>query len=212
MKQWKKFYLAAWVIILVMFFVFLFASFVGAKKIYIKGINFMLPNPGAYELYRIDDTMAVEITKDGFLSVIGYEETKGLEALAGKYRVNGEEIFMVSADFQMGDFIYTNFPQSKTTIVNIKTGERLGKASEESDSYIDIGDLTEYQKRNLTADDKYHLTETQVKKQFEKLNTFHEGIYTIILAFLLITFIMIVIGISLIFGSVISNNRMKNQN
>lgn len=204
MKKWKRFYMAAWIIIIVMFLVFLFASLVGVNRIYIKGINFILPNKGAYELYKIDDTMAVEITNDGFISVVGYEKTKGLESLAGRYRVNGEEIFMVTADYKKGDYIYSNYPQGKTSIVNAKTGEWVGKAAEESDAVIDIGTLKEYQDRNLVADEKYRLTKIMVQAQFEKLNTFHEGRYTLLLSFLIIIFIMCILGIP------IAVNALKN--
>lgn len=207
MGKWVRIYKASWLIVIVLFIVFMIAYQLGAKKIYIRGINFQMPVGGSYQLYKINDSLAIQVTKDGFQSVLEYEKTKGLETLAGKYRVNGERVFMVTADYMKGDYIYSSFPQGNTTIVNIQTGEVVGKAAEEGVIISDIGELPEYKSRNLTAEEGYLLKIDKIKSNFDELSTFQEGIYTIILAFMLIVIIMLLLGIPILLKRVVNINK-----
>lgn len=197
MKNYKKYYFACWGFLLMLLVAFLLAKGLGAKGMKINGVHFNLPNQHTYYLYKINDHIAFEIPKDkSYVSIIGYEKTTGLYALAGEYRHNGDKIFMPTTEYMLGDYVYTKYPTVKTTIVNIKTGEVFGKQVE--DASVDGSLPPKYKELDLKFEDKYTITPDKVVNSFQKLNTFDENIFIILVAFVVVFIIMLIAGIPIV--------------
>lgn len=204
MKDYKKYYFVLWGFLLLMLMAFLVANKLGAKEMKINRIHVNLPNQHRYYLYKINDSMAFEIPEDkSYISIIGYEKTTGLYALAGEYRHNGDKIFMPTTEYKLGDYLYTRYPTSKTTIVNIKTGEVFGKQAE--DISIDNNIPQKYEELGLKFKDKYAITPNEVINNFQELNTYDENIFIIVMAFTLVFIIMLFAGIPIVVNRIKGN-------
>lgn len=197
MKNYKKYYFVLWGFLLIIFMAFLVGNKLGAKGMKINRVHVSLPNQHRYYLYKINDSMAFEIPEDkSYVSIIGYEKTTGLYALAGEYRHNGDTIFMPTTEYKLEDYLYTRYPTSKTTIVNIKTGEVFGKQAE--DISIDNNIPQKYEELGLKFEDKYAITPNDVINNFQELNTYDENIFIIVMAFALVFTIMLFAGIPIV--------------
>lgn len=197
MKNYKKYYFTCFGLVLILFVAFLLAKALGAKEMRINGIHFSLPNQHRYYLYKINDNIAFEIPEDkSYVSVIGYERTTGLYALAGDYRHNGDKVFMPTAEYMLGDYLYTKYPTLKTTIVNIKTGEVFGKQAE--DISVDNSLPHKYKELGLKFEDKYLITPNKIAESYQKLNTYDENIFIIFAAFTIIFITMLLAGIPIV--------------
>lgn len=199
MKKYKTFYISALFITVVLFGLYLTAFYTGAGAIKFMGARIDIHNNGSYQLYKINDTLAVYIDKTGtIIEIMSYGKTSRLYTIAGEYDLNGGDIFMVSADYQKGDYIYTAYTDGPTTIVNIKTGETVGRLTENNGEPVDPGTLEDYRKRGLVFDEKYRLTKEMVISQFEKLNTFNDNLFKILIAFLFVFGVFILAGLAMV--------------
>lgn len=204
MKNYKKYYFVCWGFILIILIAFLVGNKLGAKEMKINRVHVNLPNQHRYYLYKINDSMAFEIPEDkSYVSIIGYEKTTGLYALAGEYRHNNDTIFMPTTEYKLGDYLYTRYPTSKTTIVNIKTGEAFGKQAE--DISIDNNIPQKYEELGLKFEDKYAIAQNEVIKNFQELNTYDENIFIIVMAFALVFAIMALAGIPIVVNKIKGN-------
>lgn len=204
MKNYKKYYFVCWGFLFIILIAFLLANKIGAKEMKINQLHINLPNQHRYYLYKINDNMAFEIPEDkSYVSIIGYEKTTGLYALAGEYRHNSETIFMPTTEYKLGDYLYTRYPNAKTTIVNINTGEVFGKLEE--DINIDNNIPKKYEELGLKFEDKYTIVPNEVIKDFQELNTYDENIFIIVMAFVLVFGIMVLAGIPIIVNKIKGN-------
>lgn len=204
MKNYKKYYFVLWGFLLLILMAFLVGNKLGAKEMKINRVHVNLPNQHRYYLYKINDSMAFEIPEDkSYISIIGYEKTTGLYALAGEYRHNGETIFMPTTEYKFGDYLYTRYPTTKTTIVNMKTGEVFWKQIE--DTTVNNSIPPKYEELGLKIEDKYTITPNDVINNFQELNTYDENIFIIVMAFALVFVIMVLAGIPIIVNKIKGN-------
>lgn len=159
-----------------------------------------------YQLYKINDSLAFEIGK-GYISLVSYQKTSGIYALAGDYEHapnEGKNIFMAAADYLKDDYIYSTFPMGKTTIVNLKSSEIIGKLVDKDSlndpdfRLIDASQLPEYRQRALVFDDRYKLTPEKIKASYPILNTYNERIFIVEMAFFCVFILLLMAGIPIV--------------
>jgi hypothetical protein len=110
---------------------------------------------------------------------------------------------MPTTEYKFGDYLYTRYPISKTTIVNIKTGEVFGKQAE--DIGIDNNIPQKYEELGLKFEDKYAITPNDVINNFQELNTYDENTFIIVMAFALVFTIMLFAGIPIVMNRIKGN-------
>lgn len=206
MQNYKQAYLMIWILVLVLFGASLRAVNAGGDSIRFMGAKLNLASGSTYQLYKVTDTLAFELGRQQ-LSLVSYEKTSGLYSLAGDYQHAAVDaagsVFLISADYLKDDYIYTSYPIGRTSVVNIKTGEKLGplvKPSSSSAEYkpVDVGQLPEYRQRGLVLDESYKITPDQVKANYLPLNTYSEKLFMVQAAFGLIFTLLTLGGIPLV--------------
>lgn len=202
MQKYTQIYILSWLIVLVLFASSLGAVNSGSGAIRFMGVKMTLANSSTYQLYKVTDNLAFEIGSQS-VSLVSYEKTSGLYSLAGEYQHAAADaagsVFMVSADYLKDDYIYTSYPL-RTSIVNFKTGEKVGpllKSSSGSTGYnpLDAGQLPEYRQRGLVLDEQYKITPDKIKANYKPLNTYNENLFTVQMAFGLIFLVLTLGGI-----------------
>lgn len=201
MQKYTQAYITSWLIVLVLFGTSLRTVNDGGDSIRFMGARLNLAGGSTYQLYKVTDNLAFEIGRQQ-VSLVSYEKTSGLYSLAGEYQhmavdVDGS-VFIVSADYLKDDYIYTSYPIGRTSLVNIKTGEKVGplvKHSSGSADYkpVDAGQLPEYRQRGLVLDEQYKITPDKIKANYTPLNTYNENLFIVQAAFGLI-FILLTLG------------------
>lgn len=206
MNAYTRLYIQAWVVVMVLFVVFMAAFASGKGSLRFIGSTIHLNQYTTYRLYKINESLAFEIG-NGHVSLVNYETTSGLYGIAGDYQHapnEGTNIFMVSADYRKDDYVYSTYPMGKTTIVNLKTGEVVGKLVEANPitdldfAPVDASQLPAYRQRGLVFDDQYKLTIEKIIAQYEQLNTYDENLFVVEMAFICVFVILIFFGIPIL--------------
>lgn len=206
MKKYVQAYVMCWLIVLVLFGASLRAANSGGDTIRFMGARLNLAGGSTYQLYKVTDTLAFEIGRQQ-MSLVSYEKTSGLYSLAGEYQHTAVDaagsVFIVSADYLKDDYIYTSYPIGRTSLVNLKTGEKLGpliKPSSGSSDYkpVDAGQLPEYRQRGLVLEEQYKITPDRIKANYQPLNTYSENLFIVQAAFGLIFILLTLGGIPLV--------------
>jgi len=216
--RYTRVYLQAWGIVLMLFAVMLVMVMSGKGSMRVFGSSIDLSEYSVYQLYKINDSLAFEVGR-GYVSLVSYQRTSGIYALAGDYEHapnEGKNVFMVSADYLKDDYIYSTFPMGKTTIVNLKSGETVGKLVD-SDPLndpdfkpIDASQLPEYRQRGLVFEDRYKLTPEKVKAEYPVLSTYNERIFIVEMAFFCIFILLVMAGIPILLHTV--RRQVNDQN
>lgn len=205
MKKYTQAYVMCWLIVLVLFGASLRAVSSGGDYIRFLGAKLTLSSGSTYQLYKVTDNLAFEIGKQ-HLSMVSYEKTSGLYSLAGEYQHAPADavgsVFIVSADYLKDDYVYTAYPMGRTSLVNIKTGEKVGplvKLSSGSSDYkpVDAGQLPEYRQRGLALEEQYKLTPDKIRASYQPLPTYNENLFMVQMAFGLIFVVLSLGGIPL---------------
>lgn len=201
MKKSTQVYATIWIIVLMLFGASITSVTSGNGSIRFMGAKMNMAQGSTYQLYKINDSLAFEI-QPNHISVVSYEKTSGLYSFAGDYQHTPVDapgsVFVVSADYQKDDYVYTSFPMGRTSIVNIKTGETVGKLIN-ADTMgpdgkpVDASQLPEYRQRGLVFADQYKLTNAKIMTQYPPLNTYNDNLFTVQLAFGLI-FVLLTLG------------------
>lgn len=198
-------YVEACGIVLILFIVMLAAVMSGKDLMRVFGSSIDLSQYGVYQLYKVNDSLAFEIGK-GYISLVSYQRTSGIYSLAGDYEHapnEGKNVFMAGADYLKDDYVYSTFPMGKTTIVNLRSGETIGKLvykdplNDPVFKPIDASELPEYRQRALVFDDRYKLTPEMVKAVYPRLNTYNERVFIVEMAFFCIFIVLLIAGIPL---------------
>lgn len=201
MQKYKHAYITSWLIVLLLFGASLRTVNSGGDTIRFMGARLNIAGGSTYQLYKVTDTLAFEIGRQR-VSLVSYEKTSGLYSLAGEYQHTAVDaagsVFIVSADYLKDDYIYTSYPIGRTSLVNIKTGEKVGslvKPSTASADYkpMDAGQLPEYRQRGLVLDEQYKITPDKIRANYQALNTYSENLFIVQAAFGLI-FILLTLG------------------
>ncbi|HWR38996.1 MAG TPA: hypothetical protein VN611_05820 [Patescibacteria group bacterium] len=205
MKKYAQIYIAVWVLVVILFGSSVVAVSSGNGTLRFMGTRVNLAQGSSYQLYKINDSLAFEL-QNGRISLVSYEKTSGLYALAGEYQHTPVDapgsVFMVSADYQQEDYVYSANPMGRTTIVNVKTGEKVGqlvKADPLAADYkpVDARQLPEYRQKGLVFEEQYKLTLGKISEKYQRLYTYSEKLFVLEMAFMLIFFILALAGIPL---------------
>lgn len=196
----------SWLIVTILFVVSLRTVNSGGDSIRFMGTKLVLANGPTYQLYKVTDKLAFEIGRQ-YVSLVSYEKTSGIYSLAGEYQHSAadaaDSVFVVSADYLKDDYIYTAYPIGRTSLVNIKTGDKVGplvKPAAGSADYkpVNAGQLPEYQQRGLVLAEQYKLTPEKIKAIYPALNTYSENLFIVQAAFGLIFVVLTLGGIPLV--------------
>ncbi|WP_346353367.1 hypothetical protein [Azotosporobacter soli] len=205
--RYARVYLKMWGVVIILFVFMLSAVLAGKSSIRTFGSAVDLSQYGVYQLYRIDDSLAFEVGS-GYLSLVSYQKTAGIYALAGEYEHapnEGENVFMPGVDYLKDDYVYSSFPMGKTSIVNLKSGERIGRLvgadvlNGAEFKAVDAAELPEYRKRALLFEERYKLTPEKVRATYPPLDTYNERVFIVEMAFGLVFSLLLLAGIPLFF-------------
>lgn len=204
MRKYTQMYFAACLIVLMLFTLSLTSVKSGSGSIRFMGVRINLAQGSTYQLYKINDSLAFEVNKDR-VSLVSYEKTSGIYVFAGDYQHApadaANSVFMVSADYQKGDYIYTEFPIARTSIINITSGEKVGPlVAVDAMSTVKVAELPEYRQRGLEVADQYRLTSEQILAKYPGLPTYNENVFIVQMAFGLILLLLLLGGIPILFS------------
>lgn len=196
-------YVALWVSVSILFIASWIAVQQGQSGLRFMGSRLSFTQYSTYQLYKIDDTLAFEVQNER-VAVVSYEKTSGLYALAGQYQHAPVErpgsVFMPSADYRQGDYVYSAYPAGQTTIVNMRTRETVGAqvpaaVMAERGWLIEVSQLPAYRERGLTAAEEQHLTPALIAAQYPPLPTYNENLFVVQMAYYLVFAVLLMGGI-----------------
>ena len=105
--RYTRLYLQVWGIVLMLFVIMLVTVMSDKSSIRTFGSIIDFSHYSVYQLYKINDSLAFEIG-NGYISLVSYQRTTGIYALAGEYEhapSEGKNVFMAGAHYLKEDYI-----------------------------------------------------------------------------------------------------------
>lgn len=158
------------------------------------GISF--DRPSDFALFKIDDRVALLVTRDGPEAVV--KVARGAFPfcpLCGTYDLRGSVVN--GARFYQNGWIYTDSPGGPfAELYQVATGKTVDVARPPPG--VDVRTLPDYTTRGLTFEPSYQLTPTLIHELFRPLSAINESCVVFNAAFLLLACAWLVVALAIV--------------
>lgn len=146
------------------------------------------------QLYKVDEKRALQIAKDGTLSLVEYTKSCApFNVLCGSYKTSVTGPMM--SHFKNG-WLYTKYPEfAGTDAYNTITHQAfsIDVPRPPLGQNVDYSTIDIYREQNLTVDPQTELMNKTLKKNFKKLSTCNESCIVITSAFILLIGLWVIV-------------------